>query len=89
MYVAVFYRRRRREARSFSSFEAAAAFLRDACAARLLSPLAVWQADSNRLWLWSGHARTRPSRECALRDAKAALSLPAYHLFGAIEEFDD
>jgi hypothetical protein len=89
MYVAVFYRRRRREARSFSSFEAARGFMHDGAARQVLSPIAIWQADSNRLWLWSGYSRGALDRSRALRDAKAALSLPAYHLFGAIEEFDD
>jgi hypothetical protein len=88
MYVAMFYRGRRREARSFSSFEAATGFLRDGCERARLSPLAIWQADSNRLWLWSGASRIRLSRERALRDTKAALSLPPYHLFGTVEEFD-
>lgn len=89
MYVAVYYRRRRREARSFSSFEAARGFMRDGSMREMLWPLAIWQADSNRLWLWSRRGRTRAGRERALRDAKAALSLPGYHLFGTIEEFDD
>ena len=88
MYVAVFYRRRRREAQGFSSFETAVRFLCDGYAHERFAPLAIWQADSNRLWLWSGRSRIRLSRERALRDARATLSLPPYHLFGAVEEFD-
>lgn len=89
MYVAIFYRRRRRDAQSFPSFQAAAGFLRDTCGQGRLSPLAIWQSDSNRLWLWSGYSSMRRSRERALCDARATLLLPAYHLFGTVEEFDD
>jgi hypothetical protein len=87
MYVAVFYRRRRCGTQSFSSLAAAFRFLRDGYAHERFVPLAVWQADSNRLWLWSERARLCLSRERALRDARATLSLPPYHLFGTIEEF--
>ncbi len=89
MYVAVFYRRRGHGAHSFSSFQAAAGFLREATEQGRLSPLAIWQADGNRLWLWSGYPRAPLGRARTLRDAKAALALPAYHLFGTVEEFDD
>lgn len=89
MFVAVFYRRLRCEGLGFSSFEAAAGFLRGGYTNARLLPLAIWQADSNRLWLWSGRSLIRMGRERALRDAKATLSLPAYHIFGMIEEFDD
>lgn len=89
MYVAVYYRRGRHEALSFSRFDTAAGFLRDGCARERLSPLAIWQRDSNRLWLWSGYSGTHLTRERALRDTMATLSLPAYHLFGTVEEFDD
>jgi hypothetical protein len=88
MYVAVFYRRRRRGAQCFPSFETAAHFLRDGCMHERLSPLAIWQADSNRLWLWSGRSRISLSRDRALRDTKTTLALPFYHLFGTLEEFD-
>jgi hypothetical protein len=89
MYVAVFYLRRRLSAQSFSSWEAAAGFLRAGHEQAHLFPAAIWQADSNRLWIWRAYSRRRVSWERALSDVRMALSLPGYHVFGTIEEFDD
>ena len=88
MYVALFYHRRRRGAQGFPSLDAAERFLRAGYTGERLAPLAIWQSDCNRLWLWSGRSRFYLSRQRALRDAAATLSLPAYHLFGMVEEFD-
>jgi hypothetical protein len=89
MYVAVFYWRRRLSAQSFSSWDGAAGFLRASHEQAQVFPAAIWQADSNRLWVWHGYSLLRASWERALRDVRTALSLPGYHVFGVIEEFDD
>lgn len=88
MYVSVFHRRHKLAAYSFSSWEAAAAFLRGGRKDEQILPVAIWQADTNHLWIWCEHTRLRLTRARAMRDVRTVVSLPAYHVFGTIEEFE-
>ena len=69
----------------FDSYEKAADFL-DGWAADVHTwPVAIYHRQRDLLWLWCGYRTLDISRESALEDARAILSLPGEHQFAGIE----
>jgi hypothetical protein len=69
----------------FDSYEKAADFLHGWAADVHSWPIAVYQPRGNVIWLWCGYRTLDISRESALEDARAILSLPRDHQFATIE----
>lgn len=69
----------------FGSYEKAADFLHGWAADVHSWPVAVYQRRDNVLWLWCGYRTLEISRESALEDARAILSLSADHQFARAE----
>jgi hypothetical protein len=70
---------------AFDSYEKAADFLHGWAADVHSWPVAVYQRHDNILWLWCGYRTLAISRESALEDARAILSLPSDHQFARVE----
>jgi len=48
-------------------------------------PVAIYDRQGDLLWLWCGYRTLEISRESALEDARAILSLPRDHRFTRVE----
>jgi hypothetical protein len=69
----------------FGSYEKAADFLHGWAADVHTWPVAIYDRRGDCLWLWCGYRTLDISRESALEDALAILSLPRDHQFASIE----
>ena len=69
----------------FASYEKAADFLHGWAADVHTWPVAIYHRQRDLLWLWCGYRTLDISRESALEDARAILSLPGEHQFAGIE----
>jgi hypothetical protein len=69
----------------FDSYEKAADLLHVWAADVHSWPVAVYDRHEDRLWLWCGYRTLDISRESALEDARAILSLPRDYQFAGIE----
>jgi hypothetical protein len=68
----------------FDSYEKAADFLHGWAADVHSWPIAIYNHHDDVLWLWCGYRTLDISRESALEDARAILSLPRDHQFTTI-----
>jgi hypothetical protein len=69
----------------FDSYEKAADCLQEWAADVHSWPVAVYDRSINFLWLWCGYRTLDISRDSALEEARAILSLPRDHQFAGIE----
>jgi hypothetical protein len=69
----------------FDSYEKAADFLHGWAADVHSWPVGIYDPRHNLLWLWSGYRMLDISRESALEDARAILSLRRDHQFTSVE----
>ena len=69
----------------FDSYDKASDFLHGWAADVHSWPVAIYQRRGDLLWLWCGYRTLDISRESALEDARAILSLPPNHQFARVE----
>lgn len=69
----------------FDSYEKAADLLHSWASDIHSWPVAIYDRRGDFLWLWCGYRTLDISRESALEDARAILSLPREHQFAGIE----
>jgi hypothetical protein len=69
----------------FDSYEKAADYLHGWAADVHSWPVAIYERSTDFLWLWCGYRTLDISRESALEEARAILSLPHDHQFATIE----
>jgi hypothetical protein len=69
----------------FGEYEKAASFMHGWASDIHSWPICIYNAANNHMWLWCGYRTMDISRETALEDARAILSLPANHEFAKIE----
>jgi hypothetical protein len=70
---------------NFKDYAKAAAFLHGWSVDLHSWPIAIYQPETDHLWLWCGYRTLDISRESALADARAFLRLPVDHQFEKIE----